>query len=159
MANRPSIPIVEAKVTTTTQTTKMPGDVREKISHKTSALLEDNNSMPKENKAKYQQLYQTFKKSLGISGDVKDKEEFDAAFEVLIGQLNKKKKTDADKNKESARSIKEWQASAEQVIHIVDKSAKTGSSKSSRKCVLSKVGHHPPVMEQKRAQHQSYYLA
>ena len=109
--------------------------------------------MPKENKAKYQQLYQTFKKSLGISGDVKDKEEFDAAFEVLIGQLNKKKKSDGDKNKESARSIKEWHAPAEHVVSLTDKSAKTGSSKSSRQCVLSKVGGHPPIMEQKRAQH------
>ena len=117
--------------------------------------------MPKENKAKYQQLYQTFKRSLGISGDVKDKEEFDAAFEVLIGQLHKKKKSDGDKHKESARSIKEWHAPAEHVASVADRTAKTGSSKSSRKCVLSKVHGHtsPPIMEQKRPQQQSYYLA
>ena len=74
-----------------TQTPPIPSDPLGKITHKTSALMSSNvtinASMSKEKKAKYQQLYMTFKKSLGISSDLKSKEEFDAAFENLISSL------------------------------------------------------------------------
>ena len=69
----------------------------EKISHeKTPNLIMENNekinALSHEKRAKYQQLYYTFKKSLGISADLKSKEEFDAAFFNLIGQLGMKGK-------------------------------------------------------------------
>ena len=103
----PSVPGHEPeKATGSTQTSKVTVDVRQKISHKTSALNGSHLSlshslMSKEKQAKYKQLYKTFKKSLGISDDLKSKEEFDAAFENLIGSLDKKKSPyKADMSKE-----------------------------------------------------------
>ena len=65
--------------------------VREKISHKTSALLNTHDSFHRDKKYKYHQLYQTFKRSLGIREDIRDKDEFDAAFSTLISQIDKSK--------------------------------------------------------------------
>ena len=39
---------------------------------------------------KYKSLYQTFKKSLGISADITSEVEFDSAFNNLVAQINKR---------------------------------------------------------------------
>ena len=58
-----------------------------KISHKLEPRFDRVNQ---EKKTKYTQLYNTFKKSLGISAcDVTSKREFDSAFDQLVTQLKK----------------------------------------------------------------------
>ena len=80
---RPSVPVVEG--------IQRGQQVREKISHKTTALLNTHDAFNWERKYKYHQLYQTFKKSLGIREDIRDKDEFDAAFSTLISQIDRSK--------------------------------------------------------------------
>ena len=50
--------------------------------------------------------------------------------------------------------------SAEKLINGAEENGQRGQSeKSSRKCVLSKVGPNPAIMEESKANYQSYHLA
>ena len=131
--------------------------MREKISHKTSALLNTHDSFHRDKKYKYHQLYQTFKRSLGIREDIRDKDEFDAAFSTLISQI--------DKSKAGALKGKEQKKVSQLDMQVIENdrsspdASRNASQRSSRQRVLTKLGPNPAtIFNQKQASRQSYYL-
>ena len=148
---RPSVPVVEG--------IQRGQQVREKISHKTTALLNTHDAFNWDRKYKYHQLYQTFKKSLGIREDIRDKDEFDAAFSTLISQI--------DRNKAGALKLKDKKKDVQVDMQIVenDKSSqnenasRNASQRSSRQRVLTKLGAGPAtVFNPSQIERKSYYL-